>query len=332
MVIYKLKISTVFFLLEMKMIDENNKKDTKINESTSILKSPTSQPQQQQQQLQKKSIPCYKQFSNLKKPTKLNLNTKTNENFDTKKAAIVKPINEQPINSSTSSTSINSFVNNNNKEDSAYSSLANSTINSQEIRSSPSKQKQQLEKSQSISPITTSSDSSSNSSEKNEQIIESIKYFKPILTPAKTQLKSFEIIEINENNNNNEICSNDESKIQVKSLLAPIVMFRNEMNQSDDIVGYSNVETNLDILADSITPTLFSLGNEFKRNSLATNLENNNNNCCDYVQIDLKTYNELIDDMQSTKMMCYKLLSVLKDNNCDIGDSSLFINSLLKVK
>ena len=180
------------------MIDENKKLEIELPKPSS-------------------TIPTTK-YSNLKKPTKLNIKITTTTN---------KIIEQKPTKTS-SITSLNST-----KEDSGYSSLTNSTINSQEITKT--------------SPKTNKNNLIMNSIVKNN-------YFKPIITPPKTQLKSFEIVELNENNEN---------------------------------ASSTTITTN-------------------KRN---TTMDNSS----EYIKLDVQTYKNLIEDFHSTKLLLYKLSSIVKD-------------------
>ena len=88
--------------------------------------------------------------------------------------------------------------------------------------------------------------------------------FKPVMTPPKTQLKSFEIVELNENNENNVVLPTP-----TPSATAPT-----------------------------------------KRNSINTELGGNN---CEFIKLDVQTYKNLIEDFHSTKILLYKLSSIVND-------------------
>lgn len=262
-------------------------------------------------------IPTYRQFTNLKKPTKLNLTTSKNSNncnnIDECKQQKANEKQHQNVVTS-SSTSLNS------KEDSAYSSLANSTITSQEIRSSP-KQKQ-LTPETSIDLTSMNHQTTAIATNKCDLIMNnnnSNNYFKPILTPSKTQtLKSFEIIELNENHNNNSRIHND-----------TVIKLRKSPPRHEDVAPSVNLEDELMLVDDNSEPTTTAsqkptlshcLANEFKRNSLVNNKNYNDLNTCDYVTLDKQTYKMLMEDFHATKIMLYKLSSMLSKDNFDSND------------
>ena len=304
----------------MKITEENNRKPIN-NESINVNNNHNNTNSLLSQH--KSVIPSYKQFSQLKKPTKLNLSTRLTEAAS--KSTVNKVAKNIVNDSAASTTSINS------KEDSAYSSLANSTINSQEMRSIDSSPKQKQ--------------SNTVTNEKNDLIMESsTKYFKPILTPAKTQLKSFEIIELNDNNNNKmETSSSDENVIiKIRKSSSPVIKNENGVEETPQDVNMSIDDNTNNLLVDceSVAPTTptsssnsFCLTNEFKRYSLSGSNSSNNSKYFDrnneFIKIDLQTYKSLIEDIHATKILLYKLASIVKDNSC-LGEYGALVNGIIR--